>query len=84
MAKKTQTITTYTCDLCGSECDEIDGIVEIQVDSGDGRDIGPGYIRGRIAAYLPYRADRGEVCKPCLLKWLDVYVKNQGMTANKN
>ena len=79
MAKKTQTVTTCTCDLCGNECDEADGIVEIQVDGGDGRDVGPGFIRGRIAAFLPYRADRGEVCKLCLLKWLGVYVKNQGM-----
>lgn len=79
MAKKTQTVTTCTCDLCGNECDETDGIVEIQVDGGDGRDVGPGFIRGRITAFLPYRSERGEVCKPCLLKWLGVYVKNQGM-----
>lgn len=79
MTKNTQTITTCTCDLCGSGCDEKDGIVEIQVDGGDGRDVGPGFIRGQIAAFLPYRTERGEVCKPCLLKYLGVYIKNQGM-----
>ena len=74
MVKKTKTIITCTCDLCGNECNENDNIVEIQVDREWGWNIGPGFMRGRIAAFLPYRADRGEVCKPCLLKWLGVYV----------
>lgn len=82
MAKKIQTITTCTCDLCGNECAEAEGTVEIQIDGGDGRDVGPGFIRGCFAVFLPYGVDGvdgGEVCRTCLLKWLGVYVKNQGM-----
>lgn len=78
MTQRTETVTTCTCDLCGSPCRKMDGEIEIQVHGGDGRDVGPGFIRGRIAAFLPYAANDGEVCKVCLLKWLGVYVKNQG------
>lgn len=78
MAKKTQTVTT--CDLCGDECSETDNLIEIQVDGGDGRDVGPSLIRGQVAVFLPYRTERGDICKPCLLRWLGVYVKNHGMT----
>lgn len=79
MAKTTKTETMYTCDLCRRECASDDGCIEIQVSNGDGRDVGPGFIRGRLAVFLPYVADNGELCKPCLLKWLGKYVAQQGM-----
>ncbi len=79
MAQKITTTTTCTCDLCGAECDVKDGEIEIQVNSGDGRDAGPGFIRGRMAVCLPYQTADGDICKPCLLKWLGTYARNQGM-----
>lgn len=80
MTKRIQTIASFSCDLCGNDCADTDNTIEIQVNEGDGRDVGPAFLRGRITAYIPYGADRGDVCRPCLLKWLSVWVRNQAMS----
>lgn len=73
----TKTVIECTCDLCGAKCGEGDGKISIQVHSGDGRDVGPGFIYAHLTVDLPYRCHKGIVCNPCALKWLGVYVKNQ-------
>jgi len=73
-------ISICTCDLCKQECQESDNRIEIQIDNGDGRDVGPGYLVANLRLELPYRVSGGVICRPCSMKWLSRYVKNQGMS----
>lgn len=76
MGIETKTIRIITCDICGSACGEDDGKIKIQVNSGDGRDVGPATIEGRVSFFQPYGAQNGIVCVPCKKKWLSNYISN--------
>lgn len=85
MGIKTQTVMTCTCDMCHAECGQWDGEIKIQVDGGDGRDVGPGYIKGSLKVTLPYRVSDGIICHDCKIKWLAAYVAqfNQAPTTTE-
>lgn len=74
MGVTTRTITTCTCDVCGKECQQGEGVIAIQVNSGDGRDVGPATINGTLTFNQPYGCDKGIVCRSCKLEWLRRYV----------
>lgn len=77
MAVKTYSVVEITCDLCGSECAGDDGNIHIQVNSGDGRDVGSAYISGRISFTQPYQCVSGDICQACKIEWLRRYVEAQ-------
>jgi len=68
-------IISASCDVCGNECQPDDSDVQIRVNNGDGRDVGPAYIYGRLEFDQPYGASGGIVCKICQIKWLKQYIK---------
>lgn len=68
-------VTTYTCDLCHSECNESDSKIYIQVNGGDGRDVGPAYIEGALSFTQPYGVSGGILCRSCKKKFLEEYLK---------
>ena len=70
-------VTLCTCDICGSECDKHDGEFGVQVNGGDGRDVGPAYVRGTIFFEQPYGCTAGILCHTCKIKWLARYLKEQ-------
>lgn len=73
MGIKTRTVKECTCDVCGSACNEGDGEITIQVNSGDGRDVGPATINGTLTFNQPYGVNQGIVCVACKQKWLTHY-----------
>jgi len=77
MAVKTYSVVEVTCDLCGAECAGDDGNIYIEVNGGDGRDVGPAYISGRISFTQPYKCASGDLCQKCKLAWLRRYVEDQ-------
>lgn len=78
MGISVRTVETVTCDLCHEECKKEDGSIEIQVSSGF-RDVGPSMVIGKLQVEIPYGCTKGIICSPCKMKWLSLYVKNQGM-----
>lgn len=74
MGKTTRTVTECTCDICGKECGERDGKIQIPINHGDGRDVGPAVIRGVLNVTQPYGVKVGLVCMECKKKWLSYYV----------
>ena len=69
--EKTEKRTTYTCDICGKDCQhlrEISMPVRYYMDLAT-------TIKVRIVADIPYGTDRGDVCQECakamLKKWLE-------------
>lgn len=52
-----------------------DGDVQIRVNNGDGKDVGPAYIHGRLEFDQPYGVSGGIVCKTCQIEWLKQYIK---------
>ena len=80
MGIQTKTMTVCTCDLCGAACRLNDGDVRIQVHPGDGRDVGPGFMHATMSVDLPYRVNKGIVCRSCKVKWLRAYLTEQGAT----
>jgi len=83
MGITTKTVTVVTCDLCWKECGSSDGEIRIQVTSGDGRDVGPGYAVAVMALDIPYQASRGIVCRACKLKLLREYVSSAQENSNE-
>lgn len=79
MGIKVKTVEEVTCDLCGNDCRKGDGKIEIQINNGDGRDVGPGFIRAEFRSFQPYGVNDGIVCAPCKMKWLRKYVEMEGM-----
>ena len=69
-----KTVEVCTCDLCGSLCGRHDGVLQIEVYPGDGRDVGPGHIDAELRVNIPYKASNGIVCKKCKIEWLSRYV----------
>lgn len=85
MGVKTETVRTVTCDICHKECGERDGDISIQVNSGDGRDVGPAMIFGRLQFDQPYGCQNGIICTECKIKYLSLYVREfQPRTPNDN
>lgn len=76
MGKVTLEIVKCTCDICGTECNEEDSKVEIKVNNGDGRDVGPAYIYSTLSFEQPYKCSNGIVCLSCKKKYLTKYVKS--------
>ena len=67
-------VLEVTCDVCGTECHENDGEIRVQVNGGDGRDVGPATILGRLVFDQPYGCSNGIVCANCKRKWLTKYL----------
>ena len=63
-----------TCDICKMPCGKDDGKILIQVNAGDGRDVGPATINGLLQFNQPYGVSRGIVCRSCKKAWLTRYV----------
>ena len=74
MGIKTKTIEVVTCDICYKQCSKDEGEIVIQVNGGDGRDVGPATITGELAFHQPYGCSKGIVCKQCKKEWLTRYV----------
>ena len=68
-----KTIVETTCDICGMICNQEDGEINININSGD-RDVGPTMLRGKLTIYSPYGHDNGDVCESCKNKWLRKYL----------
>ena len=75
MGIKRTVVISASCDVCGNECQPDDSDVQIRVNNGDGRDVGPAYIHGRLEFDQPYGVYGGIVCKTCQIKWLKQYIK---------
>lgn len=75
MGVSTRTVTVISCDLCGDECGAFDGVIEIEVNSGDGRDVGPATLTAAFRLDRPYGVQGGIICKTCKLKWLGIYLE---------
>ena len=69
------TTETVTCDICRDYCEKDDGKIRIEVNNGDGRDVGPATIESELKFTQPYRVSNGIVCKKCKIKWLTRYIK---------
>ncbi len=76
MGIKQTVITECYCDICRNKCEPNDGIIKIQVNGGDGRDVGPAYINGALSFYQPYGCSDGIVCHQCKVKFLQRYLKD--------
>lgn len=74
MGIKETTVTTITCDICGNQCGRKDGEIEIQVNGGDGRDVGPATITGELRFHQPYGVSNGILCRSCKVKYLKTYL----------
>ena len=74
MGIKTKTIEECTCDICQKPCGKNEGEIVIHVNGGDGRDIGPATITGKIVFNQPYGCSGGIVCNQCKKEWLALYV----------
>lgn len=76
MGIRTISQVVITCDICESECGEKDGQINIQVNGGDGRDVGPATVEGNISFFQPYGVSDGIICVACKKKWLTKYVES--------
>ena len=74
MAIVRREVWDITCDVCGKECREDDGEIRVKVNNGDGRDVGPATISGRLMFNQPYGCSNGIVCANCKRKWLTKYL----------
>lgn len=70
MGISTKTIAEITCDLCGAECSAFDGAINIRVNSGDGRDVGPATLTAVFRLDQPYGVQGGIIFRACKFKWL--------------
>ena len=77
MGIEQKTITIVTCDICGNQCGKDDGAISIQVNGGDGRDVGPATIDGELRFTQPYGVSNGIICRACKVKWLRQYIEQQ-------
>ena len=75
MGVLTKTSIIVTCDICHEGCNEEDGRIEIQVNGGDGRDVGPATINGYLTFTQPYQVSCGIICKDCKKKYLRKYLE---------
>lgn len=75
MGIETKNIEIVTCDICQNTCGKDEGKITIQVNSGDGRDVGPATINGEITFTQPYGVSNGLVCRECKSRWLTEYLE---------
>lgn len=74
MGKIIETVTTCTCDVCGSICNENENKIDITFSySLNDRN----YVYGSLYAYIPYGTSDGIVCRECKLTLLEDYVKKE-------
>jgi len=78
MGIKNKTIEVVTCDICRNTCKKDDCEISIQVNGGDGRDVGPATITGKLTFTQPYGVSNGLICRDCKIKWLTEYLKRIG------
>ena len=74
MGIQTKTVTECTCDVCGRACKPEDTKLRVQINGGDGRDVGPSMIYATVMVEHPYRCEKGIVCKSCQKEWLQEYI----------
>ncbi len=74
MGKQIVTSVKFTCDICGNDCNECDSNIEIKVNNGDGRDVGPAFIYAKLRLEQPYNFSDGIVCNSCKKLFLQKYV----------
>jgi hypothetical protein len=74
MGVSVKQVVTCTCDVCGSDCKDSEGEISIEVNGGDGRDVGPARLRARLVFDQPYGCVSGIVCKSCKFQWLAAYL----------
>jgi hypothetical protein len=74
MGIKTIKTKECTCDICGDACGENDGVISIRVNGGDGRDVGPATINGKLTFTQPYGVSDGIICNTCKKKFLAKYI----------
>ena len=67
-------IKVCTCDVCGKECEEDEG--NIQITTGYSID-SRAYVFGNLYAYIPYGTSQGVVCKECKLSYLEKYIAQE-------
>lgn len=77
MSVTVKTVEEATCDMCGQSCGKTDGDIYIQVNGGDGRDVGPAYITGTLRFTQPYGVSSGILCDQCKVTWLTKYLNVQ-------
>lgn len=77
MGITTKEIDIATCDICKAECGEADGNITIKVNDGDGRDVGPATINGKLVFNQPYGCQDGIVCRRCKLRFLFRYLESE-------
>ena len=82
MGISTRTVTEISCDLCGSECSASDGVIDIRVNGGDGRDVGPATLTAAFRLDKPYGVQGGIICGECKLKWLGIYLERNQQRSN--
>jgi len=66
-----------TCDICNQLCGKHDGHIKEMVNAGDGRDVGPAYVKATLTFYQPYGCSNGLVCTDCKIKYLESHLKAQ-------
>ena len=69
-----KTVIECVCDICQNPCSENDREIEIRVNNGDGRDVGPARIYGVLKFYQPYGCSDGIICFKCKIKFLKQYL----------
>ena len=74
MGIETKTVRVITCDHCRNQCGENDNRIDFAINGGDGRDLGPTRIQGRITLYQPYGTTDGILCNSCLRKLLRMFL----------
>jgi len=83
MGIETKTVRIVTCDYCGNTCGENDHRIDFAINGGDGRDVGPTRIQGRITLYQPYGCSDGILCNPCLRKFLKMLIAHYRRKGNE-
>jgi hypothetical protein len=79
----TKTVKVVTCDLCGNRCGENDNQIDFAINGGDGRDVGPTRIQGRITLNAPYAVSDGLLCNNCLRRCLKRFIGIKEQTTNE-
>ncbi len=70
------TVEVITCDSCGHNCGKNDGDIYIEVNGGDGRDVGPATITGTLRFTQPYGVSNGIICSFCKEAYLRQYLES--------
>jgi len=74
---ETKTVTIVTCDYCKNQCGKDDNRIDFAINKGDGRDVGPTRIQGRITLFQPYGTPDGILCSACLRETLHMFLNTR-------